>query len=764
VRFLLFFLTALAALSAATPAAASDPLPLAAAAPVDAAATLYVELIVNGDAKGRIVAVMKDGDHLWIEAAALREAGIDLREQGRIDVAAYPGFRATYDEEGQRLLLDVPATLLPTSRIDGERNDRVATTVSTGVLVNYDLYAQRTAGITTVSLWSEQRVFSPLGTLSNTGNVRWGGAGRKGYVRYDTTYRYIDEDRAIVAEAGDTITGALPWNSAVRIGGLQVARRFRTRPDLITVPLPDFAGMAAVPSGVDLFVDGYRQQHADVGPGRFVLDNVPVVNGAGEARVVTTDAVGRQVSTVIPFYVAPELLRPGLSDFSLSVGALRQKYGLTSFGYGKLVASASGRVGLTTRFTIEGHAEAARGLLVTGIGGAWTPGLWGAFHGSAAVSRRDGMTGAQATLGYTYTSRRFSVGAEHVVRTKLYTDLGGFDLATWRGGSRNDRVSASVVLDRLGSIGIGYIDARTRDGGRARIASGSLSLPLGRRVSAFAAADYDLDRRSVSAQFRLVVPLGGGSASVGVSRQPRRGMLVDGGYAQSVPTDGGFGFAASAASGTQGGFYGQASGTWRAHAMQVEAGASTTPGSASYWAGATGSVVLLNGTVYAANQLPDAFAVVRTDMAKVPVYYENQLIGRTGRSGRLFVPRVTAYHASRFSIDPIGLPVGAEAAAIEARIALREGTGAVIAMPVAIVRSGTVVLLDAAGKPIAPGTMADLSTGGQVVVGWDGIVAIDRLAASFTLTVRRPAGPCRATVVVPPTATALANLGSVRCE
>lgn len=730
----------------------------------DAAATLYVELILNGEAKGQILTVVKDGDHLWVEAQALREAGIGVRDQGRIDVAAYPGFKATYDVEGQRLLLDVPAAFLPTSRIDGARNERVKTTVSTGALLNYNLFAQRTAGITSVSLWTEQRVFSPYGTVSNTGNVRWGGSGRKGYVRYDTTYRYIDEDRAIVADAGDTITAALPWNAAVRIGGVQIARSFRTRPDLITVPLPDFAGMAAVPSGVDLFVDGYRQQHADVGPGRFVLDNVPVVNGAGEARVVTTDTVGRQISTVIPFYVAPELLRPGLSDFSVSVGALRRNYGLASFGYGRAVASASGRLGLTSRFTIEGHVEAAKGLALAGVGGAWTPGLFGAFHGSAVVSRRGGTTGMQLTAGYTYTSRRFSLGAEHVVRSGAYADLASFDLAYWRGGSRSDRVSGSVVLDGLGSIGIGYVDARARDGSRARIATGSFSLPIGGNISAFAAADYDVDRRSFSAQLRVVVPLGGGSLSAGVSRQPNRGMLFQGDYSRSVPTDGGFGFAASAATGTKGGFYGQASGTWRGDAVQIDAGASTTPGSASYWAGASGAVTLLNDKIYLANQLPDAFAVVRTDLPKVPVYYENQLIGRTGRDGRLFVPRVTAYHASRFSIDTIDLPIGAEADSIEARIALREGTGAVIPMRVAIVRSGTVTLLDATGKPIPPGTMVDLSMGGQTVVGWDGIVSIDRLTSSFTLIVKRPEGTCRANVTVPANAGPLANLGSVRCE
>ena len=37
------------------------------------------------------------------------------------------------------------------------------------------------------------------------------------------------------------------------------------------------------------------------------LTNVPFINGAGEAVVVTTDALGRQVSTSVPFYVTSTL-------------------------------------------------------------------------------------------------------------------------------------------------------------------------------------------------------------------------------------------------------------------------------------------------------------------------------------------------------------------------------------------------------------------------------------------------------------------------
>ncbi|WP_416374981.1 fimbria/pilus outer membrane usher protein, partial [Sphingomonas sp. Leaf226] len=168
--------------------------------------------------------------------------------------------------------------------------------------------------------------------------------------------------------AGDLITRSLPWSTSVRLGGLQLTRDFNTRPDLLTMPLPSFAGKAAVPSAVDLFVDGYRQQGADVAPGRFVLQDVPVINGAGEAVIVTTDAVGRQIATTVPFYVSSTLLRAGLTDFAAEAGAIRQGYGIRNFDYGTLAANGSIRRGMTSFLTLEAHAEATARLRQIGGG------------------------------------------------------------------------------------------------------------------------------------------------------------------------------------------------------------------------------------------------------------------------------------------------------------------------------------------------------------------------------------------------------------
>lgn len=80
-------------------------------------------------------------------------------------------------------------------------------------------------------------------------------------------------------------------------------------------------GDAAVPTSVDLFINGYRSGSTQLQPGPFTLTNLPYINGAGDAVLVTTDALGRQVSTTLPFYVTSDLLKQGLSDGAVTWAA-----------------------------------------------------------------------------------------------------------------------------------------------------------------------------------------------------------------------------------------------------------------------------------------------------------------------------------------------------------------------------------------------------------------------------------------------------------
>jgi outer membrane usher protein len=749
----------------ARPAAAAS---LTIADDTAASQSLFVELIVNGRSAEAIVPLRLVGDRMLVDARQLRSAGISLADQGPVDVARLKDVRARYDADMQTLRIDAAPELLPVRRVPFETRARLPTVADYGTMLNYDAYVQRSGGSTAASLWTEQRVFGPFGTFSNDGTVKLA-SGRtksgKTYLRYDTRIRHIDEDRALAVTVGDFITRALPWNNAVRMGGIQIGRDFRARPDLVTMPLPSFAGKTAVPSAVDLFVDGFHRQSTEMAPGRFVLDNVPVVNGAGQATIVTMDAVGRQISTTIPFYVSSELLRPGLSDFSAEAGFLRRNYGLRSFDYGQAAASGTARYGLTRQATIEMRGELTQHHALFGAGLVLAPWTIGTFNASLSGNKTGSQLGSRWAVGYSYTSRRFSVAFDHEERSPDFRDIGSFDLRQLAGLRRTDRMIATVNLARHGSIGVAYFAGRPLSGEQTRFVSASYSRPIGRAASLFLSADYDLRDRKASAQLRLVLPFGRNLVTGGVSHDRYRGAMSQIDYNRTIPSEGGLGIDASLAIDEHGTGYGQGTLTWRARTVELQAGGAFADGRSSGWAGATGSLVLMGGDVYAARRISDSFAVVSTSgVANIPVSFENQPVGSTDKKGRLFVPNVTSFLNTRFAIDTLALPADYQATVVEQTAALRQGAGAIIRMPVRKVRSATVTLVDPLGVPLPPGSSVAREQGEPTVIGWDGVTYLEELASQNHLVVTRAdGGQCRAEVSLADNAPPLAQLGRVPC-
>src|SRR5690606_6763950 len=131
------------------------------------------------------------------------------------------------------------------------------------------------------------------GVFSNTAVTRGyrprGGDWHGETVRLDSHWQLSFPESAITVTVGDTYSGFLDWTRAVRLGGVQVARNYGLQPYRITTPLPAFLGEVAVPSAIDLYVTGIRQNSGELPVGPFQLATVPGITGAGNARIVVTD-------------------------------------------------------------------------------------------------------------------------------------------------------------------------------------------------------------------------------------------------------------------------------------------------------------------------------------------------------------------------------------------------------------------------------------------------------------------------------------------
>ena len=740
-------------------------------------ATLYLDLQVNQVAKAELVPVQQRAGRLYLASEVLREAGIRLpgEPQGEVALDEIPGLHSDYDSQNQRLLLQVPPAWLPDQQV-GERNLYPASDArsSFGALLNYDAYLNDTdEGGSYLAAWNELRLFDDWGTFSTTGQWRqsFNGAqaqGRQGFLRYDTTFRYTDEQRLLTYEAGDLVTGALPWTTSVRVGGLQLSRDFGARPDLVTYPLPAFAGEAAVPTSLDLFINGYKSSSTELQPGPYTLTNVPFINGAGEAVVVTTDALGRQVSTTLPFYVTSSLLAKGLSDFSVAAGSLRRDYAVRDFAYGPGVASATLRHGVSDYFTLETHAESAESMMLGGLGGNLRLGTFGVLNAALTQSRFEGDTGQQVALGYQYNSRRIGFNYQRVQRHGDYADLSLVDSRFTRLSQRSEQATLSLNLDRYGSLGMGYFDVRAGDGTRTRLINLSWSKPLWRNSSLYLSANREVGDSQWAVQAQLVIPFDlRGTLAFSAERSKDGQDLQRVNYSQAVPVGGGMGYNLGYATGGNRDDYRQADLTWRLQSVQLQVGAYGSSGEMTRWADASGSLVLMDAGLFAANRIDDAFVVVSTSgYADVPVRYENQQIGRTDRNGHLLVPYSSGYYRGKYEIDPMDLPADVLAPQVEQRVAVRRGSGYLLEFPLKRVLAASLVLVDADQQELKLGSrVRHQESGGEAVVGWDGLVYLENLAPHNRLQVdKADGGQCQVAFDLPEGQGPIPLIGPLVCQ
>lgn len=740
---------------------------------------LYLEVTLNQTRQPQLVAFEQRDGQLFADAATLR--GLAFRLPGRADdeqvaLDSIPGIQVHYDAAWQRLTIDVPLSQLALATTTlGAGDDHAPADVASapGMLLNYDVYASDSTAGSGLTAASELRIFGlGRGVLSNTAIARRHRGGDHGWrgdsVRLDTSWELSFPGPAVTVTVGDTFTGFLDWTRPVRIGGIQIGRNYALQPYRITAPLPEFLGEVSVPSGVELYVNGIRQYSGNAPVGPFQLNAVPGITGAGNAQVVVTDAFGRVRTLDFPFYSAQRLLARGLSDWSASLGAVREDYGIRSFSYaGDAIASGSFRYGASDRFTVETHAEAGAGLVNAGVGGVWLLGMAGVLGASHARSSLDGRRGSQSALGYGWNNHRYNVSLDSRRTRGDYRDIASLYGAL--PPTRSERVLAGITAAALGNVSLSYVrlDHADPDIAPARYAGLHWSRSFAGRWSAHFSANRNLDDSDDhNLHLGIMVPLGR-DHQLGTSWQrdrDRDNVMVD--LARPVPGDGGFGWRLQGRAGDDGGG-GLAEAGWLGDYARLGAGVMDFGDGRHAYAQASGSLVRMGGSTFAARNIQDAFAVVSTDgYAGVPVKLENRVVGQTDARGMLLVARLNAWQRNKLSIDPMDLPADVRVTEVDRLATPSDRAGARVYFEVTPVRAAVLVLHDAQGEPLPLGARVRLVDGpaGEAIVGYDGETYLEQLQPRNRIRVESPETVCEIAFDYPQAAAAtIPRIGPLRC-
>ncbi|NGM88223.1 fimbrial biogenesis outer membrane usher protein [Parapusillimonas sp. SGNA-6] len=767
--------------SAGMPAAHAQPPAVSQADVKSGPVLLYLAVTINGNPVADLLPFTYQEGGLWATAETLQSVGFAKAQQrpGLTRLDTIEGTRVDYDANNQTVSISAPLSVLSLGAtvVSTGQSDIPVISDGRGMVLNYDLYGNRDdKGGVLLSAASEVRAFNPWGVFSSSAFSQTGknqdllledfrGGGWTSHnVRLDTSWKSSWPDRALTLTLGDTNTGGLSWSRATRLGGLRIGTNFALQPYRTTAPLPAFMGSAVVPSAVDLYIDGVKRYTGRVPAGPFQLNSLPAITGRGSALVVLTDAAGRQTQIDIPFYASTTMLEQGLSDWSIETGYVRKDYGLSSFSYASdPLVMGTIRHGMTKSLTLEGHVESGRNTRVAGVGAVATVGTLGQVSGSYSGSTSEGKTGAQYSLGYQWVNRHFNIGANMQRTRRSYRDV-----ASLYGGAPAEITESAVVgttFQSIGSLNANYVRVRYPGEPASRYAGAYWSRSLGNRMTISASFNRNLDdSQDRNFYIGLSISLDGNISAFSTMQRSRDQTSYSLNANKSVEGETGFAWALNARR-TQMETTGGVQLDYRGQSAEYRAGMTSYGTGRTAYAGVTGSLVTMGGSVFAGRRIHDGFAVVSTGVPNIPVKLHNNLVGRTDEDGLLMIAPLNAYQKNLVSIDPMELPVNVKIDRVAVDVATRERAGTLVPFVITPVRAASLILHDANGALIPLGASVALNDSGVTTfVGYDGMVYLEGLEPLNTVHVTHGAMTCSARFNYEDPGDAVSQIGPLRCE
>lgn len=738
---------------------------------------LALDAVVNGLPAGPMLVYTGGLGGIAIEDVALARlrivvpdgAAIEFEGRRFVPLRALPGASATIQPRTQQIAITVPAQLFDASDVALKLGTMAAPELPPwSAFANYDLFGYTSKGSSYGSALLEAGVAGPYGvgvaTAVVNGAEAFGGNTGKTTL-LEAAWRYDDPASLRTLVAGTAISRTGAWGHSLRYAGVQYGTNFTLQPNLITYPIPAFGGTAVVPSTVDVLVNGMRVGSQQVPAGPFDITNVPVVTGTGDVQLVVRDAFGQQTVITQPFYASRQLLKPGLDDFTVSVGAERVNYGLQSFDFGSVFGSAYWRRGVTDTVSVELLGAADRDAQAAGATVDFVPGKAGVVTLGGAGSAGDAGGGALGIAGYEYIAPSYNFvarGSWASARFRVPGDDPG------RALQRMMLVGGGYNFGSAGSLGIAWAEQAYRSVPVTSTTTVSYSVSLAPRLFFNASAARSTGATSqTTVVASLMITLDGqtfAGADVTSSRANGATRTTGGATVQrSLPIGEGYGYRVRATTDDQyiaGGVYAGPYGRYSAEVASQD-GVTAARGNIA------GGVGIIGGTAFASRPIVDSFALVRVDATPgVRVTQNGNFAGRTDERGDLVITQLAPYIATRVTIDDRDLPIDLTIATRERQVAPFFRSGAIVDFNARKLANALVEVRLPGGAPLPTGAIVTREGGSQAYpVGDGGEVFIPDLEYGVPYQARWNGSRCRFAVTAPQAGTEpMPRYGPLGCE
>ncbi|WP_193101691.1 fimbria/pilus outer membrane usher protein [Burkholderia sp. Z1] len=737
-----------------------------------------VDLYLNGRALGRTGVDVKAGTdpqrgrvcmtRMLLDQIGLDWSKVDAQRLHAFDAADHcvelaelvDDAHADLDTGELRLDLSVPQAVLrrtPRGYVSPELWDAG---VTAGVLgYTFNAYRTDASGAASNSAYLGVNAGFNLGKwhFRHDGAMNW--QSRSGS-QYQNINSYVERDLPSITSRltlGDgNTTGELFDTLPFR--GAQLATDDRMLPDSQRGYAPIIRGIAETNARVTVRQRGSVIYDTPVSPGPFIIDDLYPTGYGGDLEVTVTEADGRVRKFAVPYASVAQLLRPGISRFSVTTGLIRNE----SLSFKPKLLQATYQRGLTNHLTGYGGVQANEyyAAVLTGVA-VGTP--LGALSLDVTGARtrlpNESQAGISVRVGY---SKLFEETRSNVsVAAYRFSTSGFMDIANAmqttdavREGMSSDAISRprnrlsitfnQALGDRWGQLFVSgftqdYWNANRKDvqfqGGYSnQYKSLAYTLSANRVRNAYGQMDNQF-------MANLSIPLGKSTRApqfgVNVTTQPGAGTTTQTTLGGVAGADNQWSYGASVSNGPAGsGTAGTVNGQYRGAKTTAQAGFALGRGYNSTSVGLSGSVVAHPDGITLSPYSGDTVAVVAA-----PDAAGARILGYAGLSldGRGYgvVPYLTPYRLNEVAIDPKGLSADVELKTTSQLVAPRAGS--VVMMRYDTVK-GRAVLIDATradGEALPFGADVVDADGNSVgAVGQAGRIFARLAADNATLAVR----------------------------
>lgn len=295
-----------------------------------------------------------------------------------------PGATINFNSADQVLDLSVPQLYMKASGRQVVDPAQWQPGINAGIL-NYNFSASRRRGAfggSDAYLGLDMGLNLGAWRLRQRGNVNWSNQRGGKYQAADSVVeRDIPSLRARIT-VGDSFTRGSVLDS-VRVRGVRLATDNAMLPLYEQGYAPTVRGVASANATVTVRQNGYVLYETTVAPGPFQIDDLFPTGYGGDLEVTVTTLDGDRRVYLVPYAAVPQLVRPGVTQYDLTAGQLRQ---LGVRGDTPWMAQGTLQRGVSNLVTANYGATVSQGYLQGKAGVALNTGI-GAFAIDLAHAR-----------------------------------------------------------------------------------------------------------------------------------------------------------------------------------------------------------------------------------------------------------------------------------------------------------------------------------------------------------------------------------------